>query len=54
VEEKGHACRGLAEKVEGRKPLGIPRRRKEDNIKMNLKEIRRRVWIGFIWFRYEL
>jgi hypothetical protein len=35
--EKGHACRDLAEKAEGRKPLGIPRRRKDDNIKIHLK-----------------
>jgi hypothetical protein len=46
--EKGNACRGLAEKVEGRRPLGIFRRRKEDNIKTDLKEIRQRVWTGFI------
>ena len=32
--------------------LGIPRRRKEYNIKIDLKEIRQRVWIGFIWLRY--
>jgi hypothetical protein len=42
----------LAEKVKGRRPLGIPRGRKEDNIKIDLKEIRQRVWIGFIWLRY--
>jgi hypothetical protein len=52
--EKGNACRCLAEKVEGRKPLGTPRRRKEDNIKIYLKEIRRRVGIEFIWLRYDL
>lgn len=42
----------MAEKVEGRRPLGISRLRKEHNIKIGLKEIRQSVWIGFIWFRY--
>jgi hypothetical protein len=50
--EKGNACRGLAEKVEGRRPLGISRRRKEDKFETDLKEIRQRVWTGFIWFMY--
>jgi len=49
--EKGNACRGLADKAEGR-PLGIPRRRKEHDIKIDLKEIRQKVWSGIIWFRY--
>jgi len=30
----------------------MPRRRKEDNIKIDLKKIRQRVWTGFIWLRY--
>jgi hypothetical protein len=30
----------LVEKPEGKRPLGRPRRRWEDNIKMNLREIR--------------
>jgi hypothetical protein len=33
------ACIILVEKPEGRRPLGRPRRRWEDNIKMNLGEI---------------
>jgi hypothetical protein len=36
--EKRNACRILVEKVEGKKPLRRPRRRSEDNIKMNLIE----------------
>ena len=31
--------RGLEGKPEGKIPLGRPRRRREDNIKMNLKEV---------------
>jgi hypothetical protein len=34
--EKGYAYRILVGKPEGNKPLGIPRSRWEDNIKMNL------------------
>jgi hypothetical protein len=33
------ACRALVGKPEGRKPLGRPRRRWEDNIKMDLREV---------------
>jgi hypothetical protein len=38
-------------KPEGRRPLGRPRRRWEDNIKMDLREIGLGMWIGFIWLR---
>jgi hypothetical protein len=31
--------RVLVGKPEGKRPLGRPRRRKEDNIKMNLQEV---------------
>jgi hypothetical protein len=37
-ERKG-AYRALMGKPEGRRPLGRPRRRWEDNIKMDLKEV---------------
>ena len=33
-------CRFLMGKPEGRRPLGRPRRRWEDNIKMDLQEVR--------------
>jgi hypothetical protein len=33
------ACNILVRKPEGRRPLGRPRRRWEDNIKMDLREI---------------
>ena len=42
MEERRGAYRVLVGKPEGRRPLGRPRRRWEDNIKMNL----RRVWYG--------
>jgi hypothetical protein len=31
-------------------PLGRPKCRWEDNVKIDLKEISGRVWAGFIWF----
>jgi hypothetical protein len=37
--ESRGAYRVLAEKPEGRRPLGRPRRRWEDNIKMDLREL---------------
>jgi hypothetical protein len=37
-EERG-VSRVLVERPEGKKPLGRPRRRWEDNIKMDLREI---------------
>jgi hypothetical protein len=37
----------LVGRPEGRRPLGRPRRRWEDNIKMDLMEM----WIGFIGLR---
>jgi hypothetical protein len=38
----------LVGKHEGKRPLGKPRCRSEDNIKMDLQEIGFGVWIGFI------
>jgi hypothetical protein len=37
--ERRDAYRALVEKPEGRRPLGRPRSRWEDNIKMDLREI---------------
>jgi hypothetical protein len=46
------ACRALVGKPEGRRPLGRPRRRWEDNIKMDLREVGwRGAWTGLIWPR---
>jgi hypothetical protein len=44
--EKMHAYRLLVGKSEGRKPLGRPRRRWVDNIKMDLRAIE---WCGVDW-----
>jgi hypothetical protein len=43
--------RVLVEKLEGKRPLGRPRRRLEDNIKMNLQEVGCRGWTGLRWLR---
>jgi hypothetical protein len=37
--------------LKGKRPLGRPRRRWEDNIKTDHREIGFGVWIGFIWLR---
>jgi hypothetical protein len=41
--------RVLMGKPEGKRPLGRPRRRWEDNIKMDLQEVG--AWTGSIWFK---
>jgi hypothetical protein len=40
MREKRGVCRVLVGKSEGKRPLGSPRRRWEDNIKMDLQEVR--------------
>jgi hypothetical protein len=50
VEGRG-AYRNLVGRPEGRRALGRPRRRWEDNIKMDLQEVRWGAWTGLIWFR---
>jgi hypothetical protein len=44
--DKRNACRILVGKPEGKRPLGRPRRRWVDNIKMDLREIG---WNGMDW-----
>jgi hypothetical protein len=44
--EKRNAYRSLVGKPEGKRPLGRPRRRWEDNIRMDLREIG---WSGTDW-----
>jgi hypothetical protein len=44
--EKRNAYRILVGKPEGKRPLGRPRRRCVDNIKMDLREIE---WDGVEW-----
>jgi hypothetical protein len=46
--EKRNAYRILVGKPEGKRPLGRPRRRWVDNIKMDQDGM---VWIGSIWLR---
>ena len=43
--------RVLVGKPEGKRPLGRPRRRWEDNIKMDLQEVRGVVGTGWRWLR---
>jgi hypothetical protein len=45
-EKKKNAYRILVGKPEGKRPLGRPRRRWVDSIKMDLREI---VWVGMDW-----
>jgi hypothetical protein len=44
--EKRTLYRLLVRKPEGKRPLGRPRRRWIDNIKMDLLE-----WTGFVWLK---
>jgi len=39
----------LVGKPEGRRPLGRPRHRWEDNIKIDLQEVRYGAWTGSSW-----
>jgi hypothetical protein len=41
----------LVGKPQGKRPLERPRRRGEDRIKMDLREIGWGVWSGFTWLR---
>jgi hypothetical protein len=50
MREKKGAYRILVGRSEGRQPLGRPRRRWEDNIKMDLQEVGWG-WTGLSWLR---
>jgi len=41
----------LVGKPEGKRPLGKSRRRRQYNIKVDLKKYSVRMWAGFIWLR---
>ena len=43
--------RVLVGKPDGKRPLGRPRRRWEDNIKMNLQDVEGVVGTGWSWLR---
>jgi hypothetical protein len=45
----GKRYRVLVVKPEGKRPLGRPRCRWEDGIRMDLREIGLGAWIGFDW-----
>jgi len=47
--ERRGACRVLVGKPEGKKLLGRPRHRWEDNIKMDLEEVGWGTQTGLIW-----
>jgi hypothetical protein len=49
--ERRGAYRALVGKPEGRRPLGRPRRKWEDNIKMDLREVGWRARTVSIWLR---
>jgi hypothetical protein len=49
--ERGDAYRVLVEKPEVKRPVGTARRRWEDNIKLDLKEVECGVWTGSSWLR---
>jgi hypothetical protein len=49
--EGRNLCRVLVGKPEGKRPLGRPRHRWEDGIKMYLRKLVGGVWSGFTWLR---
>jgi hypothetical protein len=50
--KKRNAYKILVRKLEGKRLLGRPMRRREDNIRRDLREIRwESVWTAFIWLR---
>jgi hypothetical protein len=49
--EKRGAYRILVGRPEGRRPLGRPRHRWEDNIKMDLQDVGWGAWTGLSWLR---
>ena len=46
--------RVLVGKPEGKRPLGRPRHRWEDNIKFELQEVGCGVWTGSSWLRIRI
>jgi hypothetical protein len=51
-----NACRILMGKPQGKRPVGLPRRRREEKIKMHLLVIgwAYLVWIDLTQYRYQL
>jgi hypothetical protein len=51
VGKRRSAYRVLVGRPEGKRPLGRLRCRWEDNIKVDVQEVRWGAWTGLIWFR---
>jgi hypothetical protein len=51
MERERKVYKVLVAKPEGKRPLGRPRRRWEDGIRMDLREVGWTVWIGFDWLK---
>ena len=51
--ERRGVYRALVGKPEGKRQLGIHKRKWKDNIKMGLQEVRWGGWTGSIWLRTE-
>jgi hypothetical protein len=51
MREERRSYKVLVGKPEGKRQLGRPRRRWEDEIRMNLRDIGWGVWSGFSWLR---
>ena len=51
IRDSKYVYRVLVGKPEGNRPLGRPRLRWEDNIKMELHEVGCGVWTGSSWFK---
>jgi hypothetical protein len=53
IEEERGIHRVLVGKHEGKRPLGRPRHKWEDNIRMDLHEVGCRVWAALGWLRIQ-
>jgi hypothetical protein len=51
IGEEKKLCKVLVGNPKGKRPLGRPRRRWEDGIRMEIREIGGWMWIGFYWLR---
>jgi len=49
--ERRGVYRVVVKKPEGKRPLERPKRRYEDNIKLDLQEVGCETWTGLIWLR---
>jgi hypothetical protein len=51
MRERRGAFKVLVGKLQGIRPLGRPRHRWEDNIKMDLQEVGWGAWTGLMWLK---